>query len=382
MKFLRWLKNLFKSKPVKVNPIVEKPVEIGENPPPSVINYGKPSNPDYNYLWSTVQIDYNRLDELAKFKELAIKNAKSYMIVSKKISGTTELWKLIAALFHRECSQDFTRCLHNGDPWNKKTVNDPAGRGPFPDWISSAVDAMLYEKAKWPSVWHILTMLEFAEKFNGLGYRRKGSEYSPYVWAATNHHDETGKYYGDRKYSETAVEKQLGVAAMMKILEDVELEIDISDVKSEVSEPNYMINKETPWFSLAEKFLGVNESDTDDRKTIAEFHKAAGASDDYRVPWCASFVTYCLKNTGFKSTGGQWARAYLDIGDELGEPEKHCIMIFERNGMGGDSHVTFWTGKQDLFFYYCLGGNQGDSVSISKYAKAKLLGCRWPEKAI
>ena len=63
-------------------------------------------------------------------------------------------------------------------------------------------------------------MLEFSERFNGLGYRSKIGdsgkiELSPYVFAGTNLHDETGKYVADGKYSQTAKEAQLGVASII-----------------------------------------------------------------------------------------------------------------------------------------------------------------------
>ena len=62
-------------------------------------------------------------------------------------------------------------------------------------------------------------LLYSVEKFNGLGYRspKVGIE-SPYVWSGTNLY-RAGKYIRDGVYRSDVVDKQCGVAAVMKYIE-------------------------------------------------------------------------------------------------------------------------------------------------------------------
>lgn len=148
-------------------------------------------------------------------------NRKRYEAVGKQVGCP---WWFIAGLHYRESSLSFRGVLHNGEKIigsGKKTSLVPKDRGPFEDWESAAVDAlklMGFDKQK---NWSVYDCLKRAEAFNGLGYRKKigdsgRPEYSPYVWAGTNHHDETSKYTSDGKYTPAAKEGQFGVAAIWK----------------------------------------------------------------------------------------------------------------------------------------------------------------------
>ena len=55
-------------------------------------------------------------------------------------------------------------------------------------------------------------------------------------------------------------------------------------------------------------------------------------------------------------------------------PVTGAALIFER-GSGG--HVGFAVGEDDTYFYV-LGGNQSDAVTIARNAKSRPLGARWP----
>ena len=60
------------------------------------------------------------------------------------------------------------------------------------------------------------TYYEVAERYNGLGYRNKGVA-SPYVWAGSSNYS-CGKYVADGQYDPNYVDRQLGVAVMLKRL--------------------------------------------------------------------------------------------------------------------------------------------------------------------
>lgn len=172
----------------------------------------KTKHPDWNTLWLTCELDNTRVSEIGLVCQKILNNKERYEAVELK---TGVPWYLIAALHYREASLNFKTCLHNGDPLPGPTVHVPRSRGPFKDWESAAIDALKYDGLDHVKLETITSCLVMAEKFNGLGYRNK-YEYSPYVWAGTNHSDEAGKFTGDGIYNPFAKEKQLGVAALFK----------------------------------------------------------------------------------------------------------------------------------------------------------------------
>jgi lysozyme family protein len=169
-------------------------------------------NPDWNQLWSTCTVDQSRVTEIANICKKILDNKARYDYVSLH---TNVPWYLIAALHYREASLNFRTCLHNGDPLPGPTTHVPRGRGPFKTWEEAAIDALKYDGLNQFTYGTIIPCLIMAEKYNGLGMRKKG-KYSPYVWAGTNQSDETGKYVSDGIYNPLAKEKQLGVAAIFK----------------------------------------------------------------------------------------------------------------------------------------------------------------------
>lgn len=209
-----WIKRLFKKPVVAPEVPIAEPIEIVDPPDQIYVNRGNPSNPDWFFLWNTIEIDSKVLPELKRITDIILLNKSKYLQVEFK---TLIPWYFVAALHYRESSLDFHSCLHNGDPLPGPTTHVPKGRGPFKSWEDAAIDAIKYDgldKVKYESPAICLMM---AEKFNGLGYRKTG-EYSPYVLAGSNHHDETGKYVRDGFFDSSAKEKQLGVAVIMKSL--------------------------------------------------------------------------------------------------------------------------------------------------------------------
>lgn len=177
--------------------------------------------PNYKEICKTLKLDDNRLIEVkTECKDFYI-NIQRYKAVSEKCMSFPI--DLMFALHYRESSKSFNGVLHNGEKilgTGRLTKLVPKNRGPFKTWEDAAVDALMMKKNLFPVEWTFEARLEFAEKYNGLGYRSKigdhgVGEYSPYVFAGTNFSDETGKYWDDGKYKATAKEAQLGVAAIL-----------------------------------------------------------------------------------------------------------------------------------------------------------------------
>lgn len=160
---------------------------------------------------SLIQVNASAVSELNATVLTIKQNIAKYKYV-ETMTGVP--WDVVASCHYRESSLSFKGCLHNGDPWNKKTTHVPKGRGPFNSWEESAVDAMMIEKNKFPQVWDLQGKLDFCERYNGLGYRNRGIP-SPYVWASTNKY-KSGLYTGDSEFSSSKVDKRLGCAAIIK----------------------------------------------------------------------------------------------------------------------------------------------------------------------
>jgi lysozyme family protein len=124
-------------------------------------------------------------------------------------------WPVIAVIHERESSQDWSRSLAQGDPWNRVSVHVPAGRGPFRSWEEAAIDALVNcsPYAARNRDWSIGGTLTKLEQYNGLGYAARGRP-SPYVWAGTNQY-QSGKYVHDGVYDPGVVDKQPGCAGLL-----------------------------------------------------------------------------------------------------------------------------------------------------------------------
>ena len=124
-------------------------------------------------------------------------------------------WAFIAVTHERECSQDWTGSLAQGDPWNRVSVHVPAGRGPFKSWEDAAVDALVNcsPHAARNKDWSIGSTLTMLEQYNGLGYAARGRP-SPYIWSGTDQY-RSGKYVRDGVYDPNVVDGQPGCAGLL-----------------------------------------------------------------------------------------------------------------------------------------------------------------------
>lgn len=111
---------------------------------------------------------------------------------------------------------------------------------------------------------------------------------------------------------------------------------------------------------------------------IIEYHSTTtlSATDD-EVPWCASFVCWCLEKSGYESTQSARARSYEAWGSEVKVPIFGAIVVLERPPNPRSGHVGFYAGETNKSIWV-LGGNQNNQVSYKKYPKKRLLSYRLP----
>jgi uncharacterized protein (TIGR02594 family) len=140
------------------------------------------------------------------------------------------------------------------------------------------------------------------------------------------------------------------------------------------------------WLTVARQYLGQAEvSGPGSSSWIkAMWHRLKGGawywthygSDDSLLPWCGAFVAKVMDESGFVYPSRYAsAKAWLEWGQPLAEPEMGCIVVFGREGGG---HVGFVIGRGPGGTLAVLGGNQGNSVSIACFDKSRVLGYRWP----
>lgn len=91
------------------------------------------------------------------------------------------------------------------------------------------------------------------------------------------------------------------------------------------------------------------------------------------IPWCGLWMTVVAFRAGkWIPRRPLWALSWASWGDDGGQPELGDVLVFVRPSGG---HVGLYVGE-DASAYHVLGGNQGDAVTISRVAKARLRACR------
>lgn len=130
--------------------------------------------------------------------------------------------------------------------------------------------------------------------------------------------------------------------------------------------------KEAPWMAVAFeegetrwKWGRVKEGDGG-----INYHKKTGINMSSMVgnsnPWCASFINYCLKESGYTTSGSASSQSFSKNKNfiKVSQPIYGAIVVLRKK--------ESWTGH--VAFIYCffedgeigvLGGNQGDSVTIN-----------------
>lgn len=137
----------------------------------------------------------------------------------EKVQAMTGVaWQFVACTHYRESSLNFNTQLGQGDPLNRVSVHVPKGRGPFASFEDGAYAALVNCAPYAARIhdWSMPGMLTVLEMYNGLGYARRGVP-SPYVWSGMSPYH-SGKYVSDGVYDPNTVDKQLGVAGLLKLL--------------------------------------------------------------------------------------------------------------------------------------------------------------------
>jgi uncharacterized protein (TIGR02594 family) len=93
------------------------------------------------------------------------------------------------------------------------------------------------------------------------------------------------------------------------------------------------------------------------------------------IPWCGLFMAVVARRAGKEPPKHPlWALSWSAFGTHVDRPMLGDVLAFARSGGG---HVTLYVGE-DGEAYHCLGGNQSDTVCITRIAKGRLYAARRP----
>lgn len=134
-----------------------------------------------------------------------------------------------------------------------------------------------------------------------------------------------------------------------------------------------------PWMLVAAQELGVSEilgPRSNPRIEMYHVSTTLGLQTD-SVPWCSSFVNWCIERVNIESTNSAAARSW----DKWGKATPvvyGAVATVPRTG-GSGRHVFFIAGFTGTHVFG-LGGNQADAVNVAVYRRPSLTACRRPVK--
>jgi uncharacterized protein (TIGR02594 family) len=98
------------------------------------------------------------------------------------------------------------------------------------------------------------------------------------------------------------------------------------------------------------------------------------------IPWCGLFLAICVKRArGLEEVVKDplWALNWGTYGTKADTPKLGDVLTFVRKTSTGATagHVAIYIGE-DATAYHVLGGNQSDSVCITRIAKTRMYAAR------
>jgi len=158
-----------------------------------------------------------------------------------------------------------------------------------------------------------------------------------------------------------------------------------------IGEPIQIVatNSEPPWLTVAKKEIGTTEDKNPGASNprIEQYHDSTTygrpAKDD--MAWCASFVSWCMANSGNKIIEKANIRSARAIdwsawGESIGVPRVGALVVLSPLAEGSSGHVGFIVDESERNISL-LGGNQGapESVCVLDFPKEAVTHYRWFE---
>jgi uncharacterized protein (TIGR02594 family) len=151
-----------------------------------------------------------------------------------------------------------------------------------------------------------------------------------------------------------------------------------------LSGPSTSISQKPGWISIAEEELG--ETEVEGKKhnpRVLEYHATTSGAKTDESPWCASFVNWVLKQSGYEGAGSAWSHEWKKWGDGLSKPAVGSVAFIDWGKINpektGKGHVGFVVGKTAKNRIVLLGGNQDNQVRYTAYKESYIQAYRVPK---
>ena len=140
-------------------------------------------------------------------------------------------------------------------------------------------------------------------------------------------------------------------------------------------------------FDIAQRFVGIKEvgGSVDNPQIMAMLKLDNEWPEADEVPWCSAFANYICWLLRLPRSKSLRARSWLEIGKgiPLDSASPGDIIVLQRGAgeqpgpevLKAPGHVGFYAGRFGDYIEV-LGGNQSDTVKVSRYHKKRLLGVR------
>jgi len=142
-------------------------------------------------------------------------------------------------------------------------------------------------------------------------------------------------------------------------------------------------------YDLAQRFVGIKAVPgvTSNPQVLAMLRLEDPGIKDDDVAWCSAFVNYIAWLLRLPRSKDLSARSWLLVGQVVSLQDHAAgfdVVILQRDSdepqpgpeeINALGHVGFYAGVEDQMILV-LGGNQANSVSITRKPKKKLLGVR------
>lgn len=141
---------------------------------------------------------------------------------------------------------------------------------------------------------------------------------------------------------------------------------------------DYLQNEKSPQLLVqAVKMMGVKEVvGSNHNPEILRWAKVVGLERVYKadeIPWCGLAMAYAAHMAGVQVVKDPlWALNWAKYGTKVAEPMLGDIVTFKRDGGG---HVGIYVGE-DKDCYHVLGGNQSNSMNVTRIKKERLFQAR------
>lgn len=177
-----------------------------------------------------------------------------------------------------------------------------------------------------------------------------------------------------------------------KAIEEIGLRIfgTLPPLPNEVSKAQELLDDAplgTTPLDIARYFFALKESNAEGERYNSEWKKRSNplivsffkeATNNYtgdisdQTKWCSAFVNWCLMRAGYPYTNSVSSGSFRCFGTKSASSTLGEIAVFKNRGEDkpcrGSGHVAFWLGETGNFVEV-LGGNQANSIKISRYPK-------------